>query len=83
MSAVLALEDWGRWLAPEEFTEVGRKEMLRPAADETMDFWPVSRAVGNARNEGAELFFGAGQDRRAVALLPGKPASFGKRDSRS
>ena len=55
MPAVLAPEDWERWLAPEEFTEADRREMLRPAADETLDFWPVSRAVGNARNNGAEL----------------------------
>ena len=55
MPAVLAPEDWERWLAPGEFTEADRREILRPASDETMDFWPVSRAVGNARNNGAEL----------------------------
>ena len=55
MPAVLAPEDWERWLAPKEFTEADRRKMLRPAADDTLDFWPVSRTVGNARNNGVEL----------------------------
>ena len=55
MPAVLAPEDWERWLTPDALTEADRREMLQPTADNVVDFWPVSRAVGNVRNNGAEL----------------------------
>lgn len=35
--------------------EHGPAELLRPAAEDVLQAWPVSRAVGNVRNEGPEL----------------------------
>jgi putative SOS response-associated peptidase YedK len=55
MPAVLAPENWERWLAPDALTEVNRRQLLRPAPEETMDFGPVSRVVGIARTNGPEL----------------------------
>lgn len=29
--------------------------MMRPAADDVLQLWPISRAINNVRNDGAEL----------------------------
>ncbi len=39
----------------EIWLEEGPEELLRPAAEDVLQAWPVSRAVGNVRNEGPEL----------------------------
>ena len=39
----------------ETWLQDGPFELLRPAADGVLQAWPVSRAVGNVRNQGPEL----------------------------
>ncbi len=55
MPVILGRKFWDRWLAPMELTESDRLAMLAPAPEGLLQFWPVNRAVGNARNEGARL----------------------------
>jgi putative SOS response-associated peptidase YedK len=52
MPVMLAQKDWARWLgAPDQ-----RKALLlRSFPAERMEYWPVGKAVGNVRNEGAQL----------------------------
>lgn len=49
MPVIIEFEDRQLWL------EEGPQELLRPAAEDVLQAWPVSRAVGNVRNEGPEL----------------------------
>lgn len=51
MPVMLPQDDWPRWLA----TPDDRKPLLRAFPAERMEAWPVGKAVGNVRNEGAEL----------------------------
>jgi putative SOS response-associated peptidase YedK len=51
MPAMLARDGWATWLGtPEQ-----RKPLLRPFPAERMECWPIGKAVGNVRNEGAKL----------------------------
>lgn len=52
MPVVLEPQDWPAWLgeAPGE-----PETLLRPAADDVLRLWPVSRAVNAVRNHGPEL----------------------------
>ena len=52
MPVILEPADWPAWLgeAPGE-----PSALLRPAADDVLRLWPVSRAVNNVRNHGPEL----------------------------
>jgi len=52
MPVVLKQEDWPAWLGEEGG---GPAPLLRPAADDVLRLWPVSRAVNSVRNNGAEL----------------------------
>ena len=52
MPVILAEADWPVWLGEREGDAT---ELLRPAADDVLHLWPVSRAVNNVRNNGAEL----------------------------
>jgi len=52
MPVILAPEDWAVWLGE---TAGDAAAMMRPCADALLDRWPVSTAVGNVRNQGAEL----------------------------
>ncbi len=52
MPVVLEEADWPVWLGEEEGDS---KALLRPAADDVLRLWPVSRAVNSVRNNGAEL----------------------------
>jgi putative SOS response-associated peptidase YedK len=45
--------DWPRWLDPT--VEDPGAHLLVPAVGGALDAWPVSPAVGNVRNDGAEL----------------------------
>ena len=51
MPVVLEPADWPAWLGEAE----GELELLRPAGDDVLRLWPVSRAVNSVRNNGAEL----------------------------
>jgi putative SOS response-associated peptidase YedK len=62
MPVILAPDEWRLWTDP-EVTDPGLlRELLQPAPDELLVTRPVSVAVNNANNEGAEL------------LLPPEPA---------
>ena len=52
MPVILAEEDWRLWLGEREGDATA---LLRPAPDDVLHLWPVSRAVNNVRNNGAEL----------------------------
>jgi putative SOS response-associated peptidase YedK len=55
MPVVLAKADWGKWLGEENVSFAELKAMLRPCPAEAIDVWPVSRNVGNVKNDGPEL----------------------------
>jgi putative SOS response-associated peptidase YedK len=46
-------ESWARWLDPD--VEDPGDDLLVPGTPGVLDAWPVSQAVGNVRNNGAEL----------------------------
>ncbi len=50
MPVVLAPDDWAEWLEGEDSAP-----LLRPAPDDLLRFWPVSKAVNSPRNNGPEL----------------------------
>ena len=52
MPVILPPEAWPVWLG--EGVGVAAS-WLRPAADDVLRLWPVSRAVNNVRNDGAHL----------------------------
>ena len=52
MPVVLEPEDWPVWLGE---ADGDRGTLMRPAPDQTLRLWPVSRAVNNVRNNGAGL----------------------------
>lgn len=45
---------WERWLDPET-PDADLRAMMRPPEDDRVEHWPVDRAVGNTRNDGAHL----------------------------
>jgi len=51
MPLMFAPEDFAGWLS----TPDKRAALLRPFPGEEMEMWPVTAAVGNVRNTGAEL----------------------------
>src|SRR6185295_18578124 len=55
MPVILGEEDWAKWLGEEAANENMLLSLLRPFAAERMTLWPVGKAVGNVKNEGAEL----------------------------
>jgi putative SOS response-associated peptidase YedK len=52
MPVILEPADWPAWLAE---TADDAAALLRPAADDVLRMWPVSRAVNSVRNNGADL----------------------------
>ncbi len=52
MPVILEPEDWPVWLGEADGDTLA---LLRPAADDVLHLWPVSRSVNNVRNNGAEL----------------------------
>jgi len=48
--------DWPVWLGD---TEDDPAALLRPAGEDVLRLWTVSRAVNNARNDGPELLYAA------------------------
>ena len=44
--------DWSAWLGEGEGDPAA---LLRPAAEDVLQLWPVSRAVNSVRNNGTEL----------------------------
>lgn len=52
MPVILEQKDWATWLGE---VEGASAELLRPAAEDVLRIWPVSRAVNSPRNNGPEL----------------------------
>lgn len=55
MPVILAPEAVDRWLDPEERDPAAVEDLLQPSPSEWIDAYPVSKAVGNVRNDGPEL----------------------------
>ncbi len=53
MPVILGPEDWEAWLGEEPLPNPAA--LLKPFPGERMTMWPVSKAVGNVKNQGAEL----------------------------
>lgn len=53
MPVILGPEDWPAWLGEEPVADPAA--LLHPFPAERMTLWPVSNAVGNVKNQGAEL----------------------------
>jgi putative SOS response-associated peptidase YedK len=52
MPVILEAVGWPAWLGE---VEGDAPALMRPAADDVLNLWPVSRAVNSVRNNGAEL----------------------------
>ena len=50
MPVILAPDGWAEWLEGDD-----PAHLMRPAPDDLLRFWPVSRAVNSPRNNGPEL----------------------------
>lgn len=55
MPVILAESDWPKWLGEEPASEDELAALLKPYPDDALRIWPVDRAVGNVRNQGAHL----------------------------
>jgi putative SOS response-associated peptidase YedK len=55
MPVILAEKDWQQWLGEEPASEQELLALLNPSPDEAIKIWPVSKMVGNVRNNGAQL----------------------------
>jgi putative SOS response-associated peptidase YedK len=55
MPVILAESDWPKWLGEEPANEEELLALLKPCPDEALKIWPVSKAVGNVKNNGPEL----------------------------
>lgn len=49
MPVILREDDYGRWLGEEAANAETLKSLLRPYPDQEMEFYPVTRKVGNPR----------------------------------
>lgn len=55
MPVILDEEQWPVWLGEEAATRDQLKALMAPFPAERMTAWPVSKDVGNVRNQGIEL----------------------------
>lgn len=55
MPVILAPSDWGAWLDPGTADPGALRDLLRPAPDDLLIRYPVTKRVNNARNEGPDL----------------------------
>lgn len=55
MPVILSAVDWGAWLDPATPDPAALLGLLRPAADDLLIRYPVTRRVNSARNEGPDL----------------------------
>jgi putative SOS response-associated peptidase YedK len=53
MPVIVGAEEWARWLGEEPLADPAT--LLKPFPAERMTMWPVSKAVGNVKNQGPEL----------------------------
>ena len=52
MPVIVEEEDWAAWLGE---ADLDPSDLMRPAAEEVLHLWAVSRAVNNVRNETPDL----------------------------
>jgi putative SOS response-associated peptidase YedK len=52
---ILAEKDWPQWLGEESASEQELLSLLKPCPDEAIKIWPISKMVGNVKNNGAGL----------------------------
>jgi putative SOS response-associated peptidase YedK len=72
MPAILPASAWAAWLAPAPADPGELLALLRPAPDDLLERYPVSKRVNNARNEGPDLVVPLGpQGPGPGVLLPG------------
>jgi putative SOS response-associated peptidase YedK len=55
MPVILDLDDYGTWLDPDQQDASRLKTLLKPYPAEKMEYWPVSRRVGNPANDDPAL----------------------------
>jgi len=55
MPVILGAEDWAQWLGEEPAKRDALLALLKPFPAERMTLWKVASAVGNVRNENAQL----------------------------
>jgi putative SOS response-associated peptidase YedK len=55
MPVILLASDWGAWLDPATPDAAALQGMLRPAPDDLLIRYPVTKRVNSARNEGPDL----------------------------
>jgi putative SOS response-associated peptidase YedK len=55
MPVILPEDAWDQWLDPEYQDTAELEKLLRPFPSELIRAYPISRAVGNTRNDGPEL----------------------------
>ena len=55
MPVILGEEDWAEWLGEEPANENELLKLLKPLAAERLTMWKVGNAVGNVKNQGANL----------------------------
>ena len=55
MPVILGAEDWPQWLGEEPAESAALLSLLKPFPAERMTLWKVASAVGNVRNENAQL----------------------------
>lgn len=55
MPVILGSEDWEKWLGEEPANDNELKAMLKPFPRERMAAWPVTKTVGNVKNDAPDL----------------------------
>ena len=55
MPVILTASDWGAWLDPAAADAAALLDLLRPAPDDLLIRYPVTKRVNNARNDGPDL----------------------------
>ncbi len=63
MPVILEPDDWAAWLE----NAAQAMDLMRPAKEDVLRLWPVSRAVNSVRNNGAELAGPGGRSERTAA----------------
>jgi putative SOS response-associated peptidase YedK len=55
MPLILAEQDWPAWLGEREADQDELRALLKPAANELLHLWAVSKRVGSVKNNDAAL----------------------------
>jgi putative SOS response-associated peptidase YedK len=55
MPVILTPEDWPAWLGEREADQDELRALLKPAPNELLHLWPVSKRVGSVKNNDASL----------------------------